>query len=395
MLGAGICSLLLSLGVARFAYTPLLPLMQAQAGLGVAEAGWLAAVNYAGYLSGAVTASLIGDAALKNRLYKLGMLVAFASTLLMGLTSDVALWAVSRFLAGLSSAAGMLIGTGLILNWLIRNNHRSELGVHFAGLGLGIAGCAALAELFSPAMNWREQWFAFAAIGFFLLFPALRWMPRASASAVTATGHALEDRPPSALYLRLFMAAYFCAGVGFVVTATFLVAIVDKLPNLEGRGNLAFLMVGLGAAPASIFWDRVARRLGDLNALIVASGLHVIGIALPVMAGGLVMTIVGALLFGGTFVGLVSLVLTMAGRFYPTHPARMMGRMTLTYGIAQVVGPSAAAYLASHYGGYGAAFYLAAAVMLLGTGLLLILKLTGDRAGPAAPPPTNHAKLLQ
>ena len=43
VLGAGIFSLVLALGVARFAYTPLLPLMQSEAGLGIAEAGWLAA----------------------------------------------------------------------------------------------------------------------------------------------------------------------------------------------------------------------------------------------------------------------------------------------------------------------------------------------------------------
>ena len=61
VLGAGIFSLILVLGVARFAYTPLLPIMQQQAGLGLAEAGWLAALNYAGYLSGALIASLISD----------------------------------------------------------------------------------------------------------------------------------------------------------------------------------------------------------------------------------------------------------------------------------------------------------------------------------------------
>ena len=116
VLGAGIFSLLLALGVARFAYTPLLPLMQAQAGLGLGEGGWLAALNYAGYLSGALIASLISDLVLKDRLYRIGMVLAVLSTLLMGLTSDFTLWAVSRFVAGLSSAASMLLGTGLILN---------------------------------------------------------------------------------------------------------------------------------------------------------------------------------------------------------------------------------------------------------------------------------------
>ena len=125
VLGAGIFSLILVMGVARFAYTPLLPLMQQQAGLGMAEAGWLAAINYAGYLCGALTASLISDLVLKDRLYRIGMVVAVASTALMGLSNDLTVWAISRFVAGLCSAAGMLLGTGLILNWLIRHNHRS------------------------------------------------------------------------------------------------------------------------------------------------------------------------------------------------------------------------------------------------------------------------------
>ena len=50
MLSAGVISLILMLGIARFAYTPLLPLMQQQADLGLAEGGWLAAINYMGYL---------------------------------------------------------------------------------------------------------------------------------------------------------------------------------------------------------------------------------------------------------------------------------------------------------------------------------------------------------
>jgi MFS family permease len=88
---------------------------------------------------------------------------------------------------------------------------------------------------------------------------------------------------------------------------------------------------------------------------------------------------VGALLFGSTFVGMVSLVLTMAGRFYPTRPAKMMGRMTLSYGVAQIVGPATTAWLAARYAGYVFALYLAAAVMLLGTVLLLLLKLVEHR----------------
>ena len=374
VLGAGIFSLILVLGVARFSYTPLLPLMQQQAGLGIAEAGWLAAINYAGYLSGALIASLISDLVLKDRLYRIGMVLAILSTAVMGMTTDVTIWALSRFLAGLSSAAGMLLGTGLILNWLIRHHHRSELGIHFAGIGLGIAGCAAAVAAMSHWLDWREQWFALTAIGCLLLIPALRWLPPPDTSGMTKSGQKLEDKPPSPLFMRLFMAAYFCAGVGYVVSATFIVAIIEHLPGLAGHGNLVFLAIGIGAAPACINWDFIARRIGDLNALVAAAVLQIIGILLPVLVGGLVAAIFGALLFGGTFIGMVSLVLTMAGRYYPTRPAKMMGKMTLSYGAAQILAPAITGWLATRFGSYEAGLYLAAAVMVVGTALLLILK---------------------
>ena len=326
VLGAGIFSLILVLGVARFSYTPLLPLVQQQAGLGVAEAGWLAAINYAGYLSGALIASLISDLVLKDRLYRIGLVVAILSTALMGASTDITVWAISRFFAGLSSAAGMLLGTGLILNWLIRHNHRSELGIHFAGIGIGIAGCAVAVAAMTHWLDWREQWLAFTAIGCLLLIPALRWLPPPDTSGLTKSGQKMVDNPPSPLFMRIFMAAYFCAGVGYVVSATFIVAIVDHLPGLAGQGTLVFMAIGIAATPACFNWDLIARRTGDLNALILAAVLQIVGILLPVMVGGLLAAIFGALLFGGTFIGMVSLVLTMAGRYYPTRPAKMMGR---------------------------------------------------------------------
>jgi len=303
VLSAGIFSLLLVLGVARFSYTPLLPLMQQQAGLGVAQAGWLAAINYAGYLSGALIASQISSLVLKDRLYRVGMLLAIVSTLVMGLTTNVWLWALSRYVAGLTSAAGMLLGTGLILNWLIRHHHRSELGIHFAGIGLGIAGCSAAVMLMHPWLDWRQQWWAFTAIGCVLLYPA----------------------------------------------------------------------------PACINWDFIARRTGDLNALILAAVLQIVGILLPVMVGGFIPTLLGALLFGGTFIGMVSLVLSMAGRYYPTRPAKMMGKMTLSYGVAQIIGPAITGQLALRLGSYNAGLYFAAGVMAVGTLLLLALKVVEKR----------------
>jgi predicted MFS family arabinose efflux permease len=374
VLSAGVISLVLMLGIARFAYTPLLPLMQQQAGLGTAEGGWLAAINYMGYLSGAVVAALISDIVLKDRLYRLGLAVALITTVGMAVTDSFWLWAAMRFLAGLSSAAGLLLGSGLVLHWLIRHDHRSELGIHFGGIGLGIAFCAIAVDLMDPVFDWREQWVLLTLVGALLAVPAWTWLPRPEAQSVTKKGAAMVDRPPGQAFLRLFMAAYFCAGAGYVVSATFIVAIVDQLPGMQGKGNWAFMIIGLAAAPACVVWDLVARRVGDINALIAAFALQIVGILLPVMTPNLPMTLLAAGLFGGTFIGIVSLVLTMAGRFYPTRPAKMMGKMTIAYGIAQILAPAITGLLAERSGTYADGLYLAAALMALGTLMMMILR---------------------
>ena len=156
---AGIFSLILMLGVARFAYTPMLPILQAQAGLSDSLGGWLATFNYMGYMSGALIAASISDLQLKDRLYRLGLIVAIITTAGMAITDNIYIWSIMRFFAGLSSAAGLLIGSGLILNWLMRNNFRSELGIHFSGIGLGIAFCAVVVELMAVSFDWKDLMF--------------------------------------------------------------------------------------------------------------------------------------------------------------------------------------------------------------------------------------------
>lgn len=374
VLCGGVLSLILTMGVARFAYTPMLPIMQEQVGLGASAGGWLAAINYLGYLCGALLAAMISDLVLKDRLYRIGLLIALVSTVGMGLTEDVWLWSLFRFVAGLSSAAGMLLGSGLILNWLIRHGYRSELGIHFSGVGLGIVVCAVAVEWASHQLDWSQQWLLLTLIGALVTVPAWRWLPAPDLTKVTLSGTTMVDTPPSTAFMRLFLAAYFCAGVGYVVSATFIVAIVNQLPGLEGKGAWAFIVMGLAAIPSAMIWDLVARRIGNLNALISASVLQVAGILLPVIDSSLTLTMIGAILFGGTFVGMVCLVLTMAGNYYPTRPAKMMGKMTLSFGVAQIVGPAVTGVLAEHSGSYNDGLYLAALVMALGCVLLVMLK---------------------
>jgi predicted MFS family arabinose efflux permease len=377
VLVAGISSLVLTLGVARFAYTPLLPVMQDQTALNDTLGGWIATFNYLGYMLGALVAASISDLRLKDGLYRAGLVVAVVTTLAMAWTENWILWSLLRFLAGLSSAAGLLIGSGLILNWLIRQGHQTELGVHFGGVGLGIAVSAVAVELMLEHLDWAEQWRMFALLGLALALPAWLWLPRPDRHNLTRTGELLVDNPPPKAWMRLLALSYFCAGVGYVISATFLVLIVERQPDLQGYGAWVWLVVGLAGIPACVFWDRVARRLGGLKALLLAYALQIVGIVLPAFDVSAGMVFVSAALYGGTFIGIVTLMLTMVGRFYPTRPAKPMGRLTLSYGAAQVIAPALAGSAAEISGSYAGSLIMAALVML--AGMIVLWILTGMR----------------
>ncbi len=381
VLFAGIFSQILCVGIARFSYTPLLPVMQDQTWIGDAEGGWLAAINYTGYMCGALIAASVGDLQLKDRLYRIGLVLAVVTTAAMAMTENMFLWSLMRFLSGLSSAGSMLIASGLILNWLIRHQHRSELGIHFAGAGLGIVFAAVVVEIFLRlSMGWADQWLWFSILGLMLAVPAWRWLPQPSASPAAPAGTSMEDNPPGKRFLWLMMLAYFCAGYGYVVSATFIVTIVEREPELAGMGPLAFLVVGLAAVPAVMAWDLIARRVGYLMALLLAYVVQIAGIVLPAIDQSLTSVLISAVLFGGTFIGCVSLVLTMAGRLYPSKPAKLMGRMTLSYGLAQIVAPALTGVLAEQSGNYALGLWLAGGFVALGAVLILVLKLSDQTA---------------
>ncbi|MGM0914598.1 MAG: YbfB/YjiJ family MFS transporter [Pseudomonadota bacterium] len=372
---AGLFSQLLCVGVARFAYTPLLPLMQQQTWLSDAQGGWLAALNYAGYMLGALTAASISSIRLKDTLYRLTLVLALVSTAGMALADSFWLWASMRFVAGFSSSGAMLLASGLILHWLISHRQRGELGIHFAGVGLGMLLAALAVELMLRlSLDWQAQWWGFAALAVALLVPAWAWLPRPAKPLEGGGGGQRQAQPPSRTFMRLMLAAYFCAGYGYVISATFIVAIVEREPLLAGAGNWTFALVGLAAAPAVMLWDLIARWIGYLGALIAAMGLQVVGIVLPAVTDNLAGVLASAVLYGSTFLGCVSLVLTMAGRLYPQSPARMMGRMTLAYGAAQIIAPALTGMLAESTGHYDIGLWLAGGFVALGAVLLVWLR---------------------
>jgi MFS family permease len=169
------------------------------------------------------------------------------------------------------------------------------------------------------------------------------------------------------------LASYFAAGWGFVISATFTVAIVEREPALAGQGPLAWALVGMAAMPAVFIWDLVARRWGDKQALLLAFGLQTFSVLLPALSGELWAALAGAVGYGATFIGIVSLTLALVGRRAPNNPGQAMAKLTLSYGAAQMLAPVVAGFMAQATGSFQGALWLTAGVMAIGMALLATL----------------------
>ncbi len=383
VLVASVIAVVVMVGVARFSYTPMIPEMVEALGLSKSVVGMLATVNYAGYLTGALLITRVSNLDLKVKLYQLGLVVAVVSTVLMGYTTEVWLWFVLRFVSGLSTSAGMLLGAGLLMSWLIKNNQKSELGVFFSGIGLGIVLTAVVAELIRDAFTWDQQWVIYGLVALVLLVPAWCWMPDYRACALPRTGGegAGDER---SRFIRILQLAYFCAGVGYVVTATFLVAIAESIPELSGHGWLIWLIAGLAATPACWLWDVFSRRWGQWLALYLAYTLNAVSILMLIVNTSMASVMLSAVIYGASFIGIVSMMLAMVGRVFPENPSRPMSRLTFSYGIAQMLAPAVVGYLADVEGNYTNGLWLTLLVMALGVVMLHLACRAKDRETASA-----------
>lgn len=373
---SGVCALILTMGVARYSFTPMIPYMQAELGMSESLAGWLAGWNYMGYLTGLFLVWLMRDLRLKDYFYRYGLFLAVFSTAIMAAHENSLIWYVSRFFAGISTALGFMLGTGLVFKWLIYHNHKEDMGIHFAGAGLGIVLSALVVEAAAGAeilqsLSWRGQWLALAAFGLLMAIPAMM-LPMPHADQVEAAKKVDQSKEPSKQWLILLTIAYVCAGCSNTVNVTFTSLMTEYVP-LAGKGTLMWIYVGLAATPAPFIWERIARKTGYVNALRAAFVLNIVSNFLMTMSPSYLSAMLSSITFGFAFMGIVSLVLTTINNRYRYNATHVMAQLTLGYCVAQIVSPIASGMLAETTGSFNYSLYIVSGIMVLGLLCLTIM----------------------
>jgi len=370
ILTAGILSLILGIGIARFAFTSLLPSMLEDY-LDVTATGILASVNFAGYLSGAIFAIFIQDINTKVRYFRIGMVLSVLTTLILGLTEHPTLWLLSRLIAGFGTAMGMVVGSAIVMYKLDMKDKTKAMGIHFSGIGIAILVTDLISKaVLASGQGWHTAWIALSLVGIPIMLYTLYILSFDQHIKQAAVKHKFDIGIFSPFVILLTI-AYFTEGVGFVVQATFLPDIINAIPGLEGWGSRTWTMVGLAGIPSCILWMRLAHRFGSVQIIILAMALQVVGILLPALTNNIVLILLSGILYGGTFVGLVALFLNLGGRIAAHNPVVLMGAFTTAYGIGQVTAPLYSVALVHYSGSYDYALYLTAAIVM--SGILLLL----------------------
>ena len=374
-LAGGIAALAISQGIGRFAYTPLLPYMQRALHFGPDVAGYLAAANYAGYLIGALAAALVPPRWPRTTVLRVNLVLCIASVAGMALTTSLGVWAALRAIAGITSAFVLVLGSDFVFLMLARIGRTSLKALLFAGVGAGIAVAGAVVTLTVTAWGWDGAWAATgvaAAVLAPLCWFGLQAPNESMAAAPPAAPDHVSAAPDAGFPVSLLLGAYFCEGLGYIVTGTFLVAIVAAMPDLSAYAPLTWIVVGLAAVVAAPLWAAIGSRIGLAGTLIAAHLVQATGIVLPVISQSLGAVLVSALTFGGTFTSLSGLTLAFGAHLVPRRSARLIGLLTAVFGVGQVLGPIVAGELATRSGDFDLALILAAGVVAFGAVLLMM-----------------------
>lgn len=169
-------------------------------------------------------------------------------------------------------------------------------------------------------------------------------------------------------FMRWFSIAYFCEGAGYIITGTFLVAIIKSIPAFSEYAALSWMFVGLGAIPSTVVWSMIAEKMDYSKATYMAFGLQIISVALPVFSHHIVSLIISSLIFGSTFLGLTTLFMSKGQMLMlqTGGKSNFIATLTVIYSIGQMIAPFVSGYLIGDSGNYNAALLFATAILIIG-----------------------------
>lgn len=363
---SALLSLVVAMGIGRFAFTPQVPLMIGEHQLTLTSASLVAALNYLGYLCGSFDA-MRAHRHVERRL-QAGIWGAVILTLLSAWISGPWLHGALRFLIGWASGWAMVLIAAWSGEQLQRHGKPGLSALVFAGPGIGIFLSGMLAVLLHGyQVSAAGAWLAYGLMALLLIVPIAVNLPRQGEL------HRPETAPAPLVLnsnLKRLVWSYSLAGFGYILPATFLSQLATARFPDSLFAQFVWPVFG-GAAVIGIALGIVTRRFGATHIrLALALWAQALGVFIGGLLPGMAGLVLGALLTGGGFLLVVQLTLQYGRELAPQHARYLAGLLTTGYAIGQLIGPMLSSVSSLLWHRLDPALFVAGAALLLAGGLV-------------------------
>jgi predicted MFS family arabinose efflux permease len=368
----------ISLGITRFAYGLLLPIMREDLGWSYTLAGAMNTANALGYLLGALSAPSLMRRWGAARALLVGAVGASVFMGMSGFVRATDALLLQRLLAGVASAWVFIAGGLLVAQLAARHPQRSGwlLGLYYGGTGWGIV----VSALTVPAImtwvgHWAGAWWALALIcglATALLYRPVQGLREGPSSAAPA---AAQPGPVRVMAYAPMLAGYGCFGVGYIGYMTFVVALLRE----QGVGTAGwtgfYTCLGLAVVASARIWAGVLDRCREGQALALLNALLGLSTLVPALTGQPWALLLSGLLFGAVFLSVVASTTAWVRHNLP--PLQWAGGITVftvVFALGQIIGPTWVGAIADGPGGLARGLVVSACVLWLGSALALLQK---------------------
>lgn len=373
----GLVAMAIGMGIGRFIFTPILPGMMSDLGLTPGDAGVIASANYLGYLLGAIIAGFGWASGRERPLVYLSLALSAALCFAMSVSDGVIVFSIVRFFAGMASAFMLVFTATIVFSHLAAANRQDLQALHFGGVGTGIA-LSSLLVAFSSAngFGWREDWIGAAILSTLGLLAVLVLIRQGPVRYGSTVAEAPISWKPAFIKINV---AYGIFGFGYIITATFIIAIVRSSHGGAWMEALVWLLTGASGAISVWLWTPLLRRVGPFVALALGCAVQAVGVAASVVLPSPVGPLLGGLLLGLTFIVITAFGFQAGRVLLPNSQRRVMAVMTAAFGIGQIIGPLVGGYLANITGDFTFATLAAAAGLVVAALFAFSARRQGER----------------
>jgi MFS family permease len=352
------------MGIGRFAFTPILPMMQQGAGLSISQGGWLASANYLGFLLGALSAMRLRvepTIAIRACLIVIGLV-----TMGMGIEERFASWIVLRTIGGFANAWAQIFTMAWCLQRLTTAHRPILSGVIFSGVGVSItlvgSYCVLLMQLNASS---AQAWIGLGIIA--LIATAAIWPILNTQDRSTNHQPRSESSNPSAWNAEsiILVLCFGASGVGYIIPATFLPVMARQFVSDPLVFGWAWPVFGIAAASAPLATAGLIRRMGNRRLWMLSHFAMAFGVALPLWWTSIAGIITSALVVGSTFMINAMASMQEAKAIAGPRATGLMAATVASFAAGQILGPVCVSLFAGSHDHFGAALLAASAVLVI------------------------------